>query len=123
MKREEFDAKVRRAAWERANGRCEGMVPGLFDEPVRCSAPIDIGGFHYDHVIPYWTCRDSTLENCQVLCRVCHRIKTDKDIADIAKIKRIKDRAIKARSPKYRPIPGSKRSGWKKPINGPAVRR
>jgi hypothetical protein len=120
--REEFDSDVRRTAWDRANGRCEGIVEGLFG-PVRCSAPIDLGEFHYDHIIPYWMCRDSSLDNCQVLCRECHKFKTKGDVKNIAKVKRIKDKRIKARKPKGRPMMGTKRSGWKKPMHGPAHRR
>ena len=118
MKRDEFDAAIRRAAWARANGRCEGMVMGLFGDPVRCSAPIDIGNFHYDHIIPYWTCRDSSLSNCQLLCTVCHREKTKRDIQNIAKCKRIADKRIKARQPRGRPMPGTKRSGIRKRMSG-----
>src|SRR5215469_18169679 len=115
--REEFSSLVKRLAWARANGRCEGVVLGDEDcstqQLVRCNAPIDLGEFHYDHVVPYWTCRDSSLSNCQVLCRECHRRKTKGDVRDIAKVKRIRDKLIKARRPKGRPIPGSKRSRWK----------
>lgn len=117
--REEFSAPVRRAAWERANGRCEGIFFGC----VRCSAPIDLGGFHYDHIIPYWTCRDSTLENCQVLCRDCHKRKTVGDVKNIAKSKRIQDKRIRARTPRGRPMAGTKRSGLRKRMDGTVERR
>jgi|SRR5215472_14989652 len=124
MKREEFSAEVRRAAWERCQGFCEGRRwSDVAGEMTRCCAPIDIGEFHYDHVIPYWTCRDSSLSNCQVLCRECHRRKTKGDVRDIAKVKRIRDKLIKARRPKGRPIPGSKRSGLRKRMDGTVERR
>jgi len=123
VKREEFDAATRRAAWARANGYCEGRVmrevrgfTGL--QAVRCCAPIDVGEFHYDHVVPYWTCRDSSLLNCQVLCRACHRRKTKDDVKDIAKVRRLQDKRIKARKPKGRPMPGTKRSGVRKRMSG-----
>ena len=121
--REEFSSIIRRLAWARANGRCEGWVKGLFDEDVRCSAPIDLGEFHYDHIIPYWMTRDSSLSNCQVLCRQCHKTKTEADIADIAKSKRIIDKRGKVRAPKGRPMAGTKRSGIRKRMDGRVERR
>ena len=122
--REEFSSITRRLAWARANGRCEGIVPGifdvpgLFDDPVRCDAPIDIGEFHYDHINPEWLSFNNDLANCQVLCRECHRIKTKGDVKTIAKVKRIRDKRIKARRPRGRPLLGTKRSGIRKRMSG-----
>ena len=122
MPRREFSAKTRRAAWERANGMCEGMVDMGY-AVVRCLAPVDTGNFHYDHLDPDWYSKDNELENCAVLCVVCHKAKTKTDVKNIAKSKRIIDKRIKARTPKGRPIPGTKRSGWKRKMNGEVVRR
>ena len=116
--RREFSSFTRRLAWARANGRCEGIIhdPSGNNEPYdyRCNAPIDLGEFHYDHIDPDYFSKDDELGNCQVLCRECHARKTRSDITNIAKSKRIQDKRIKARKPRGRPIPGSKRSGWKK---------
>jgi hypothetical protein len=60
-----FPAAVKRAAWKRCNGHCEG-----------CTAPIAAGGFEYDHDICWELSRNSSLENCRVLCLACHRLKT-----------------------------------------------
>ena len=122
MPRRECSAATRRAAWDRANGRCEGMVEGLFGD-VRCSAPIDLGEFHYDHINPEWLSFDNDLANCQVLCRECHRIKTKGDVKTIAKVKRIQDKRIKARRPRGRPMMGTKRSGFRKRMDGRVERR
>src|SRR5215469_2330468 len=111
--RKEFSTEVRRLAWARANGLCEGDV-WRDGARFRCGAPIDLGEFHYDHRIPYWICRDSSLENAQVLCRLCHAHKTRYDLKDIAKVKRLQDRRGKVRRPKGRPMPGTKRSGIRK---------
>ena len=127
--RREFSAATRRAAWERANGACEGLVmsPELselgFPKMVRCNAPIDIGNFHYDHIDPDWFSKDNELENCQVLCHVCHKVKTGWDKRHIAKSKRLQDKRIKARKPKGRPMPGTKRSGLRKRMDGTVERR
>lgn len=121
--RREFSAATRRAAWARANGACEGTLTESPFHRYRCNAPIDLGNFHYDHISPDWYSKDNELENCQVLCRVCHSAKTRRDVKDIAKSKRIIDKRIKARKPRGRPLMGTKRSGWKRKVNGEVVRR
>ena len=121
-KRQEFSSVTRRLAWARANGRCEGTVEGLFGE-ARCSAPIDLGEFHYDHIDPEWISGRNDLDNCQVLCRWCHREKTKRDIKVIAKVKRVLDKSSKARTPRGRPMPGTKRSGLRKKLDGTVERR
>lgn len=127
MPRKEFSARVKHAAWERANGYCEGQVLQWIDGELttkRCNAPIDIGNFHYDHIDPDWFGADERdqLSNCQVLCRACHVGKTKNDIARIAKAKRIIRKRIKAKRT-GRPMLGSRQSGWKKTFNHGWVRR
>jgi 5-methylcytosine-specific restriction endonuclease McrA len=122
--RREFSAATRRAAWQRCQGFCEGRKwSDVAGEMTRCLAPIDLGNFHYDHIDPDWFSSDNDLDNCQVLCRVCHQAKTKRDVKNISKSKRIRDKLIKARKPKGRPIPGSKRSGWRKRMDGTVERR
>ena len=74
--RKEFSRKIRRQAWERANGQCEGTLHRLDHQAgnitYRCTAPIDLGRFEYDHRIPDWMGGDSSLENCEVLCLCCY---------------------------------------------------
>lgn len=81
MERVEFSKKTRIEAFQRCAGRCE-----------KCDAHLKVGEAEYDHVIPYYFTRDSSLGNCQVLCVPCHRGvggKTADDQADISKSKRI----------------------------------
>lgn len=85
--RREFSAKVKAAAAVRANGHCE-----------QCTRRLMAGDFHYDHDIPDGLDGEPTLENCKVLCRSCHKIKTaEEDVPRIAKAKRNyrKSRGIK----------------------------
>ena len=111
--REEFPAKVKVAAFDRANGRCEV-----------CGAHLYVGKYQYDHIIPTAVGGPPTLENCRVACVACHGAKTAKvDVPAIAKTARVKAKHIGAKTAKSRPMAGSKRSGWKKPMNGPAERR
>lgn len=104
--RREFPAKVKAAAALRANGHCE-----------QCTRKLMAGDWHYDHEIPDQLGGEPTLENCKVLCRSCHSLKTRKtDIPRIAKAKRNFNaaRGIKKRSA----FPCSRSSKWKKKING-----
>ena len=128
--RREFSAKTKTAAWERAGGQCEGTIIEIHNgyngrQPFsrRCNAPVDIGCFHYDHIDPDWFSKDNELENCQVLCRTCHAAKTKKDVKNIAKAKRIIAKRTKTKKPRGRPLPGTKRSGWKKGVGGKVERR
>lgn len=82
--RREFTKQVRRDAFLRADGCCEGE---------NCGARLTIGKYHYDHNIPDALGGEPTLENCVVLCISCHRDKTSsRDVPVIAKTKRIQDR-------------------------------
>ncbi len=103
MNREEFPAKVKVAAFDRANGRCEV-----------CSARLFVGKFQYDHIIPTAVGGPPTLENCRVACTACHGKKTATvDVPAIAKSERIKRKNIGAKTKSGRPMPGTKRSPWK----------
>jgi 5-methylcytosine-specific restriction endonuclease McrA len=76
--RREFSTKVRLWALARCKDKCEG-----------CGNPlVDCADYHYDHLIPDALLGVNDLNNCQVLCRGCHREKTKADIARIAKAKR-----------------------------------
>ena len=90
-----------------------------------CYQKIDAGkAWDIDHILPLALGGTNDSENLQVLCRPCHRIKTSKaDIPRIAKTKRLKARHLGARSPSTRPIPGSRRSLWKRKLDGSVVRR
>ena len=124
MPRKEFSVAVRRAAWERAGGRCEGtLIHWDNGTSERCGAPIDIGNFHYDHIVPTWMSDDASLANCQVLCTACHKTKTKQDVKNIAKVKRIQKKQAGLRKPRGRALAGTKRSGWKRKIDGRVERR
>jgi 5-methylcytosine-specific restriction endonuclease McrA len=108
----EFPAKVRQAAFARANGHCEG-----------CPAFLYTGRYHYDHIIPAALGGEPTLANCQVLCTACHGEKTaGEDVPRIAKAVRQHRRHIGAKV-SARPMPGSRASKWRKRMNGTTERR
>ncbi len=112
MSRREFSAKVKVAAFQRANGHCE-----------KCTAHLMPGRFAYDHVLPDALGGEPVLENCAVLCSACHGSKTASgDVPRIAKMKRQRAGHIGARTTS-RPMPGSRASGLRKRMNGEVVRR
>lgn len=81
MNRIEFSKKVRAEAFVRCAGKCES-----------CGMRLKQGEAEFDHRIAFYLSRDSSLENCQVLCVPCHRgvgAKTADDQRIIAKVKRV----------------------------------
>lgn len=113
--RTEFSKAVKRDAFFRANGKCEG---------VSCGAFLSVGKFHYDHEIPDQLGGEATLENCKVLCFACHKVKTTKhDVPNIAKAKRRELNHLGIKSTSSRPMPGTKASGIKKYMDGRIARR
>lgn len=104
MRRREFSNYTKAQAAIRAGGKCE-----------QCTARLLTGGYHYDHRIPDQLGGDNSEDNCQVLCKACHDLKTRKaDIPNIAKAKR--------RERKHRGIkPERKILTWRK-FNGDIVR-
>lgn len=112
--RREFPKKVNLAAFQRANGRCEGEG---------CGARLTVGKFHYDHVLADALGGEPTLENCAVLCWACHRDKTgQEDVPRIRKADRQRNSHLGIRGP-HHVIPGSKASPFKKRLDGSVVRR
>src|SRR6185312_16190006 len=104
--RREFSNKVKGLAALRAAGHCE-----------HCTRKLLEGDFHYDHEIPDALGGEPTLENCRVLCRSCHSVKTrSEDVPRIAKARRNfrKSRGIRKRSS----FPCSKDSPFKKKLTG-----
>lgn len=92
MSRREFSAKVKVAAFERANGCCEMCQTGkrLMAHDVR-----------YDHIVADGIGGEPTLDNCMVLCRNHHDAKTfGSDVPRIAKTKRMKRKAAGVKKPR-----------------------
>lgn len=79
MSRVEFTKKQRLSIWERAGGHCE-----------KCKAKLKVGEGEYDHIIAFALTRDTSIDNGQLLCKVCHSGKTHKsDRPGISKAQRM----------------------------------
>jgi hypothetical protein len=77
-----FSKPTKRLAWKRADGACE----------CGCGLPLIPPHIRYDHRIPWWISRDSSLSYCQILRSECDRRKTyPHDLPLIAKAKRQED--------------------------------
>jgi hypothetical protein len=89
---------------------------------VRCQS--DLGyGVEFDHIDLWANSRDSSADNCAAVCPRCHRFKSTKhDTPKAAKTVRQSEMGTKLRETRN-PLPGSKRSGWKKKMSGEVVRR
>ncbi len=111
MSRREFSNYVKAQAAIRANGKCE-----------QCTARLLTGGYHYDHDTPDALGGEPTLDNCKLLCKACHSLKTTRaDAPNIAKAKRRERKHLGIR--KRSTFPCSKDSPWKKTVDGRVVRR
>lgn len=122
-RRREFPASVQRAALERSGRRCESvLVPSLAE--IGCERPLRSGDFNYDHIIADALGGEPILENCAVLCKHCHAIKTGRyDRPAIASMKRARDRDVGIRSAWGRPLSGTFASGIKKTMSGQVIDR
>lgn len=113
MTRHEFPRKVKVAAFEQSGGLCD-----------KCTAELFPGNIEYDHRVPVAMGGESTLENCEVLCKSCHKAKSaGADIPNIARAKRREAKHIGAKARSARPLPGGKGSKWKKKLTGEVVPR
>lgn len=111
--RDEFSKAVKEAALERANGRCE----------CGCNQPFGQEGIIYAHDLPAALGGKGTLENCKVHRKACElRITTQRDRPMIDKAKRGLEKRLGLRQSRS-PMMGSRRSGWRKRMDGTIERR
>lgn len=124
MRRAEFPKAVKQAALRRSKGKCEAKgAPYGFPRGMRCNADLAYG-VEYDHFpIRAVDGGSAELSNCAAVCIKCHRWKTARvDIPQIAKSKRLHDRKWNL-SEHGDPLPGSRRSRFKRLLNGTTALR
>jgi len=114
VRRPTFSTSFRLSLFLKRKGTCAG-----------CSQKIETGkAWDIDHILPLAMGGANAPDNLQILCRSCHRAKTShSDIPRIAKTKRLKARHLGARAPSTRPILGSRRSPWKRKMDGSVLKR
>jgi len=108
----EFSKRTKLEAYQRAKGRCE-----------ECGARLDAGNVDYHHKNECTMGGDNSPENCMAVCKTCHKRITGQRAPVIAKSNRLRARHLNLEKPHGRPMPGTKRSGWRKRMNGKVERR
>lgn len=92
MTRAEFTKATKLARFDHAKGHCE-----------TCGQRI-VGVAEYDHAVPCAVGGDNSFENCRVMCKRCHRLKTSTiDVPQISKSVRIYEKRAGVRT--KRPFP------------------
>ena len=82
--------------------------------------------WHLDHRIALENGGDNSDGNLSVLCTWCHKDKTKEDHAKAAKSRHVATAHVVPtihRQKKWKPLPGSRRSGWRKRMDGTVERR
>ncbi|MDP2047607.1 MAG: HNH endonuclease signature motif containing protein [Cypionkella sp.] len=75
-----------------------------------------------DHILALCNGGENRESNLAPALKAAHRTKTVADVKKRAKIDRVRKKHLGLHKPKHI-MPGSKDSKWRKPLNGPAVRR
>lgn len=118
MTRPSLSRKKRVELWELHQGRCH--ICGLKIDGVK-------EAWEIEHVIPrelYLNPKDAdTDENMMLAHAKCHKNKTKKDIANIAKAKRVNAKHNGLNSKTKVPFLFGKNSPWKKCFDGTVVNR
>ena len=76
-----------------------------------------------EHPTPFAVGGSDRLEDLLPVHVSCHATKTKRDVYEIAKTNRIQAKHIGAHRSQSRPMPGTKRSGWRHLMNGKWERR
>ena len=114
--RRTFSNETKRLAWKRSKNHCEAceaLVTGAAD-------------IEFDHIVAWELTHDSSLANCQVLCKTCHANKTaGRDVPAIAQADRKRDFHLGITGPGRgkSPLPCGRASSRSKSINHGIVPR
>ena len=101
--RTEFKKSVKREAYKRSGGFCEGEGP-LYGHAtgVRCNVPLSYG-IHFDHVNGDSNGGKATLDNCAATCPKCNMYKANHfDTPRAAKGLRQQDKHLGIRKAKHK---------------------
>ena len=113
MTRRSIPAKERLSIFLRWNGGCH-----------LCGGKITPGeAWEIEHVIPLAQGGDDHGDNLRPAHTKCHRAKTVQDAGNTARAKRREAIHVGAKPPSRNPLPGGKRSKWKRKIGGGVVPR
>lgn len=89
-----------------------------------CGLKIDSVKSSWDeHQNPLWLSGDNSAENRAPAHAKCARLKTAKEATERAKGRDVAEKHFGAKETKSRPMPGSRKSKWKKRMDGTVVER
>ncbi len=80
----------------------------------RCPCALQVGRFHYDHIVPAALTEDASLEKLPSPLSAMPRSKDSVDVSTIARVRRQRDRLAGITDPHRRPLPGSRASPFKR---------
>ena len=110
----EFSPRTKLNEWRAAGGCCRDCGRKLYAADRK----------EFDHDKPVWDHGTNDQSNCRLRCGWCHDEKTHRvEAPQRAERDRHQKRAAGAKAPSRNPLPGGRKSGWKKKINGEVVRR
>ena len=90
---------------------CKGKIDGTKER------------WELEHIVPYELTRDDTDENIAPAHVGCHKKKTATDKGKIAKSARVNAKHIGAAPQSKAPLPGGRKSKWKRKVGGGWVAR
>lgn len=89
-----------------------------------CAGKIQVGeAWEVEHIIPFAMGGEDGGDNLAPAHIKCHSVKTKEDVKNVAKAKRREAKHLGIKAERGPAIPGSKRSGWKRKLDGTIVRR
>lgn len=105
--------RVRLRVIERQDTRC-----------AHCGRKLGVAGerIDIDHITALANGGEHAETNLQALCAPCHKLKTGADVAEKAKVDRVRKKHLGLTRPKAT-LAGSKASKWKRKLDGTTVRR
>lgn len=105
--------RVRVRVFERDKGRCQC-----------CDRFIAAGDlWQTDHTVAIINGGENREANLRTLLDACHKAKTKGDVAEKSVIYKKKLARMGLKKSKWRPMAGTKRSGWKRKMDGTVERR
>lgn len=111
-KRKKLSKKQRLECFVKHEGRC--YLCGIDIRPGET--------WEVEHILPVGLGGDNGVDNLRPAHTKCHKPKTKEDVGKMRKADRLKAKHFGAKQ-KTGSIPGSKKSGWKRKMDGTVVKR
>lgn len=88
-----------------------------------CGQKLGLKGTIDEHLVPLWCGGTNDLDNRALVCVPCAKAKTKGEAAERGKVLRSRDKHLGVFKKKGRPFPGSRRSKFKKRMDGSVTER